>query len=362
MSTHFWLRHEVKENERRTPILPKHAKQLLDAGFSITVEKSPTRCVPDSEYEALGCKMVDTESWVNAPKDATIVGLKELPETNDPLVHNHVFFAHCYKGQKGADQILNRFKQGGSKLWDLEFLNDDNGRRVAAFGKAAGIAGMAVGLLVWAHRQLNPSGKVPSMTDTFHTYDDLVKYVVGELEKAKAKCGNLPRVIVIGALGRCGGGSSDFAKRCGVEVTRWDLEETKKGGPFVEIIEHDIFLNAIYLTTKIPPFVTKEVLKESESRKLSIIVDVSCDTSNPNNPIPVYNVNTTFVQPTLQILEDTKLPIDVVSIDHLPSMVPYESSLEFGDALIPHLLQFAKTSVWTRAEDLFFQKLKEVLG
>lgn len=38
-----------------------------------------------------------------------------------------------------------------------------------------------------------------------------------------------------------------------------------------------------------------------EGRQLSIIVDISCDTTNPNNPIPVYNVNTTFDKPTVSI-------------------------------------------------------------
>lgn len=31
---------------------------------------------------------------------------------------------------------------------------------------------------------------------------------------------------------RCGGGSVEAFEACGVEVTKWDIEETKKGGPF----------------------------------------------------------------------------------------------------------------------------------
>ncbi len=38
-----------------------------------------------------------------------------------------------------------------------------------------------------------------------------------------------------------------------------------------------------------------------KGRQLSVIVDVSCDTTNPNNPIPVYNVNTTFDKPTVPV-------------------------------------------------------------
>jgi len=34
---------------------------------------------------------------------------------------------------------------------------------------------------------------------------------------------------------------------------------------------------------------------------LSVVVDVSCDTTNPFNPIPIYTVNTTFDKPTVPV-------------------------------------------------------------
>ena len=45
---------------------------------------------------------------------------------------------------------------------------------------------------------------------------------------------------MIGALGRCGKGAVDFALKAGVpteNVIQWDMAETAKGGPFVEIVE-----------------------------------------------------------------------------------------------------------------------------
>ncbi len=38
------------------------------------------------------------------------------------------------------------------------------------------------------------------------------------------------------------------------------MEETKQGGPFAEILQHDIFVNCIYLAKKIPPFITADML------------------------------------------------------------------------------------------------------
>jgi hypothetical protein len=78
------------------------------------------------------------------------------------------------------------------------------------------------------------------------------------------------------------------------------MEETKAGGPFKEILKHDIFVNCIYLSNKIPPFLTKEML-DDPSRVLSVIADVSCDATNPNNPIPVYFGATTFDDPLITI-------------------------------------------------------------
>ena len=44
-------------------------------------------------------------------------------------------------------------------LYDIEFLTDSSGRRVAAFGYYAGFAGAAIALLSWAHQLTNP--KIP---------------------------------------------------------------------------------------------------------------------------------------------------------------------------------------------------------
>jgi saccharopine dehydrogenase (NAD+, L-lysine-forming) len=84
------------------------------------------------------------------------------------------------------------------------------------------------------------------------------------------------------------------------DILKWDMAETARGGPFQEILDVDIFVNCIYLSSFIPAFLTKEQISASgTSRKLSVVVDVSCDTTNPFNPIPIYNINTTFSDPTM---------------------------------------------------------------
>lgn len=58
--------------------------------------------------------------------------------------------------------------------------------------------------------------------------------------KIAKKSGRQPRVLVIGALGRCGRGAVDLCLKAGIpteNVLKWDMAETAKGGPFVEIVE-----------------------------------------------------------------------------------------------------------------------------
>jgi saccharopine dehydrogenase (NAD+, L-lysine-forming) len=86
------------------------------------------------------------------------------------------------------------------------------------------------------------------------------------------------------------------------DILKWDMAETAKGGPFQEILDVDVFVNCIYLATPIPPFLTAEFVERAgPSRRLSVVVDVSCDTTNPHNPIPIYNINTTFSEPTVGV-------------------------------------------------------------
>ncbi len=83
---------------------------------------------------------------------------------------------------------------------------------------------------------------------------------------------------------------------------KWDLEETAKGGPFSEILDVDIFVNCIYLSSQIPSFITRETIAAAgKTRRLSVVVDVSCDTTNPFNPIPIYSINTIFSEPTVPV-------------------------------------------------------------
>ena len=130
------LRSETKPLEHRSALTPTVVRKLIEHGFRIRVERSPERIFDDKEFEDAGAELVEEGSWPNAPLDHIIIGLKELDDQDPfPLKHTFVHFAHCYKQQGGWKEVLGRFARGGGTLLDLEFLTDDAGRRVAAFGE-----------------------------------------------------------------------------------------------------------------------------------------------------------------------------------------------------------------------------------
>ncbi|NRB33215.1 MAG: saccharopine dehydrogenase [Rhodobacteraceae bacterium] len=343
--THLWVRAEERHNEQRVGLTPQGAAELLRAGFSVTVENSTQRAMPMDGFVAAGCATAAEGSWRQAPEDAIIFGLKELPEDGTPLTHRHIMFGHAYKGQPAGQELLRRFRAGGGTLYDLEYLVDEAGRRVAAFGYWAGYAGAAVALKCWAAQQRGTiCGPVGVQDSAAHLQLDLQSELV-------AIGAQRPTAIVIGALGRVGTGASDLCRAMGVPVTKWDMAETAHGGPFPEVLAHDIFLNCILARPGTPVFVPASA--KTAPRRLGVIGDIACDPTSDFSPIKIYDRVTDWHDPALRV-HDTP-PLDVTAIDNLPSMLPVESSEDYADQLLPSLrtLDDLSTGVWGRAKAEF---------
>lgn len=345
--THLWVRAEQRPNEERVGITPEGAAALVRAGIRVTVERSSVRAIPLEGYSAAGCQIAAENAWPTAPSDAIIFGLKELPEDGTPLTHRHIMFGHAYKGQPAGRVLLQRFKAGGGVMYDLEYLVNEDGRRVAAFGYWAGYAGAAVALTCWAAQQrggiAGPVRKVPSK-------DALLAQLGEEL----AGLGR-PRAIIIGALGRVGSGAADLCTAMGVAVTKWDMAETASGGPFPEVLQHEIFLNCILARPGCPVFVPASA--RTDARRLTVIGDIACDPTSDFSPIKVYDRATDWDAPALRVHDDP--PLDVTAIDNLPSLMPVESSQDYAAQLLPSLLTLDTLDagvwggVWGRAKAEF---------
>ncbi|MFF1447967.1 saccharopine dehydrogenase [Streptomyces sp. NPDC058274] len=337
---HLWLRHESRTTERRTPVVPSDARRLVERGMTLTVEDSPQRIFPIEAYEEAGCRVAAPGSWVSAPPDTVIAGLKELPDEPAELRHRHVFFGHAYKEQPGAAALLGRFLAGGGALLDLEYLVDDEGRRLAAFGYWAGYLGAALAVLHHEGRlrtPLRPASKE-------------------ELDAELAAVTGQPRTLVIGALGRSGRGARAALAVAGNEPTCWDLAETRELDR-AALLEHEVMVNTVLTTRPIPPFLTDKDLDEP-GRRLRTLCDVTCDVGSPMNVLPVYDTTTDWAHPVRRLREQPAL--DLIAIDNLPSLLPREASVDFSAALLPLLLDFETGGPWDRCLARFHQAGREL--
>ena len=348
--THLWVRAEQRPNEERVGLTPDGAAALVKAGIRVTVEHSSVRAIAIDGYKLAGCEIAAENLWPEAPADAIIFGLKELPEDGTPLTHRHIMFGHAYKGQPAGRVLLQRFKAGGGALYDLEYLVDETGRRVAAFGYWAGYAGAAISLKCWAaQRRGGICGPVAKYLGKAALLTDLNKELAGR---------GRPRALVIGALGRVGTGASDLCAALAVEVTKWDMAETVSGGPFPEVLQHEIFLNCILARPGCPVFVPASA--KTDPRQLTVIGDIACDPASDFSPIKVYDKVTDWSAPALRVAAHP--PLDVMAIDNLPSLLPVESSGDYAAQLLPSLLTLGSldAGVWSRAKAEFDRRMADL--
>ena len=339
------VRAEARETERRAPLVPADAAVLVAEGWAISVERCDRRVFADAAYEEAGCTLVDSDTWMDQSPDTLILGVKELPESPDALSGAYAHFAHLYKEQRGWQDDLARYVRGGGTLYDLEYLTDANGVRVAAFGYWAGWLGAALGLRGWLMRE---RGEATGPVEPSDSRDAILADLRASLHGA-----TLPRTIVIGALGRSGQGAGDLFDASGISVTRWDKEETVDLDR-AALLDHDILVNCVLLRGPSLRLVTPDDL-EKRGTRLGVISDVACDPLSDFNPLPLYDAPTTWDAPFLRLEGQGK--VWLTAIDNLPSLLPREASEDFSRQLLPVLQGYPHATPWRNARKAFDEAL-----
>lgn len=349
----LWLRHETKPFEERTPLTPGACRTLIKLGHKVAVESSKNRIFEDREYKEAGCEIVRPGSWITAPTDAFILGLKELPEDTYPLNHRHIYFAHAFKGQNGARDLLKRFVIGGGKLYDLEYLTDKKGKRVAAFGHWAGFTGAGLALKMWAYKNLKLDINDIAPLMPYGNSEDFLEKVGGYLDLV----GKKPRALILGHKGRSGRGAQAFCRQLGIDFEGWGREQTSSAIHLKEIQDFDVLINTVLIDSATKPFLTMEDLEKGGT--LSVISDVSCDPNGPYNPLPLYKECTTMENPVIKINDH----VDLMAIDHLPSLLPKESSEDYSSQLLPYIIDLLQAEIedtaWERSLSRFFEEVED---
>ncbi|KAG6428524.1 hypothetical protein SASPL_112776 [Salvia splendens] len=128
--------------ERRAPVTPAHCARLLrgsaKTGVSrIILQPSTKRIHHDAQYEDVGCEISEDLS-----ECGFILGIKQ-PKLDMILPDKtYVFFSHTHKAQRENMPLLDKILAERATLFDYELITGDHGKRLLAFGKFAGRAGM----------------------------------------------------------------------------------------------------------------------------------------------------------------------------------------------------------------------------
>lgn len=372
MSKHYKigiLKETKTPPDRRVALTPEQVVEVIEKfnNVDVVVQPSELRCYGDVEYLRLGVKLQDDLSDCDL-----LIGVKETKIPTIIPCKTYMEFVHVAKKQPHNQKLIQAFAVNGNTVIDYEFLTDENGVRLVAFGHWAGVVGAYNALrAIYIKHKL---GELPP-AHTLHNYNALK----GILKKIK-----LPALkFVITGGGRVAGGAMEILGQAGiVEVTPdeflsndfdhpvytrldpWHYAKRIDGKPFDwdywvrNPADHvstflpyartaDVFIASHYWDFRSPHFFTVDDMKQPDFR-ISIIADVSCDIPGP---IPSTIKASTIAEPFFDFNPTTGKEepafscgtnVTVMSIDNLPGELPRDASEFFGrlliDKVLPHLL------------------------
>lgn len=336
------IRKELKLNEFRTPIIPADVNTLIANNFNVFIEHSENRCFPTEEYIKNGAVLISDDDIYKLDTDRTIIlGLKELDQSKQEYFKfTHMYFSHTYKNQSGSKEILNLFKKNKGKIYDLEYITDNQNNRLVHFGYYAGFIGAFLGICQYIEKKNN--NRLTNLKPILNINANIIKIknIIKSLDSMK--------IAIIGPNGRCGKGASDILNLLDLPYDKFERKDNKNS-----LFDYNIIVNCIFLKTtdKIKPFVDFDSITKFKN---CVIVDVSCDFNNDNNPIKIYNNATSHENPVIKINNC----VDLIAIDNLPTLIPIESSKHFSNKLVDLLIKIndINNDVWSRCIDEFYKK------
>lgn len=359
------IREEKTPPDSRVTLSPRHCKMLIGNGIDVVVQSSEVRCFPDEDYKSLGIPMSEDLS----DRDI-MIGVKEVPIASLVADKTYFFFSHTIKAQPYNQELLKAVVDKNITLLDYEVLTNENGARVIAFGKFAGMVGAHNGL--WTYGKRTGEFDLPRMKD-------LYDYKAAKEVYNQTKFPNIK--IVVTGTGRVAQGAvqvlkdmgftkvrpidyvkKDFDKPVFTQLNSFYYAKRKDGEVFDDVrdfyqnpkdyesdFDHflpmtDIFINGIYWDNDAPAFFTVEQM-QSPVFNIKVIADVTCDIA-PVSSIPSTIRPTTIADPVFgfdpvsQSETDAfqENVVDMMTIDNLPNELPRDASEAFGDMFIEHVL------------------------
>jgi len=367
---------ESRSDDRRTPLVPSHIKELLSTfpNLSISVQPSNHRCFSDQEYEEQGAIITEDLSACNL-----VLGVKEIEPDLLISSKSYMFFSHTSKiqpdnsataqGTPGMDkkELLKEILKKKITLIDYENMRDDLNRRYLGFGRFAGIVG--------CYNSLN------LYLETLDQKPMPRAYELNSYEKLKDNIGKRDfrnaRIIITGD-GRVARGSLEFLEFANIQKVLPDeyLQNNNSSAIFCNLptsayvsnkdgsifnLHHfinspelyisvldkympstSVLISSHYWDPKSPRLFEKKDIEKNNN--LKVIGDITCDV---NGSIPTTSRSSTIMDPyyyidrtTLQEINQHNQALAIMAVDNLPSELPKDSSKEFGDGIVKEVLPY----------------------
>lgn len=360
------IRETKLPEDNRVALTPEQVSQLQTAypQHEFKVQSSDIRAYSDDEYRKAGVNVVDDVSDCDV-----FLGIKEA--RTDTLIPNkhYFFFGHIAKLQDYNRPLLQAMIQKKLTFSDYEYLVDDRGQRVCAFGWWAGVVGVYYTLRGYGLR--NGLYELPKPGRGFS-----LEQLVDALRRVQLP----PKKILVSGTGRVSHGVQYTLERIGakrlkseeylseekieglsyVVTSLEDMVRRTDGRPFdrEEFSRHpeeycsdfmrwakttDILVSAHYWGPKDPVYLTAEELR-SEEMNIRMIGDITCDikgsimstirSSTHDEPFYDYNPFTEQEEPAFS----SERNISVMAVDTCPNALALDTSAYFGEMLIKHVL------------------------
>ncbi len=359
--------------ETKTPVDNRVAlspKQVADLNHrfpqhEIVVQASGIRAFSDEEYRAEGVRVVD-----HVDDCDILFGIKEAKiESLIPNKH-YFFFGHIAKMQEYNRPLLQAFMEKHITFCDYEYLVDDRGIRVCAFGWWAGVVGVYYTLRGYGLKHKLYELPKPDRRFTLEQLFDALKNI--ELPKVKLMVTGAGRVSqgaqhvldTIGAVKMTeeeylAADSVDKLSYCVADVDR--LVKRKDGGAFSwNDFAHnakeyesnfmrfakktDVLVCAHFWGPDAPVYLSEEDLRNPDMR-IRMIGDVTCDikgsiksTVRPaTHDDPYYDYNPVTEKDELAFSSPGN--ITEMAVDTCPNALAMDTSAYFGEMLMKHVFE-----------------------
>lgn len=331
----------------------------------IVVQSSNIRAFTDDEYRLAGVEVVDDVSECDV-----LFGIKEAQiDTLIPNKH-YFFFGHIAKQQAYNRPLLQAMLNKGLTFTDYEYLVDDYGERVCAFGWWAGVVGVYYTLRGYGLKY-----------NLFELPKPDSKFTLAQMRTILATT-KLPKVkILITGNGRVAQGATYMMRECRAQELTLDqflgnepvssfsfyrasvdeLVKRKDGKPFDRedfrlnpdayesnfikfALYTDIFISCHYWDPKAPVYLEQEDFNRY-NLPIKMIGDITCDIfgsikstiRSTTHKDPYYDFNPITYKEEKPFTSHNN--ITVMAVDTCPNALAIDASEYFGEMLTEHVFK-----------------------